>query len=182
MSRVGNQPIPLTDLVEVVIKENLVTVKGPKGQMCQSIINGIKVKKENGNLIVTCDEEGKKKKDISAFHGLYRSLIANMVTGVTSGFSKVLVIEGIGYRADVSGNTLNMSLGYSHPIKYEIPEGLTVEADKKGTVTVNGIDKQKVGQVAAEIKAFRKVEPYKGKGIRYKDEVVRRKVGKAGAK
>jgi len=184
MSRVGKRPIAMPQGVEVFIKESNIIVKGPKGELSESILHGIIVKEEDRNLILSYynEETDKKKENMSAFHGLYRSLIANMVTGVSSGFEKILLIEGIGYKAGVSGNTLNMSLGFSHPINYQIPEGITIEADKKGTLIVRGINKQKVGQVAADIKNYKKVEPYKGKGIRYKDEIVRRKVGKAGAK
>jgi large subunit ribosomal protein L6 len=182
MSRVGKDPIPLTKDVSVTISENEIVVKGPKGELVQMVLPSINVKSENGNLIVSHCGEARKMKKVMALHGLYRSLIANMVKGVTEGFVKILDVEGIGYRANVSENVLNMTLGFSHPIKYSIPDGIFIEVERSGSIIVKGIDKQKVGQVAAEIKGFKSVEPYKGKGIRYRNEVVRRKVGKSGAK
>ncbi|MGA1869075.1 MAG: 50S ribosomal protein L6 [bacterium] len=182
MSRVGKEPIPIEKALEVTIDEKQIVVKGPKGELRQDIVAGIEIKKENGSLVVgyLCGE--RKKHKYMALHGLYRSLIANMVKGVTEGFTKILDIEGIGYRANVSGNVLNMTLGFSHPIEYSIPAGISIEVEKSGSIVVRGSDKQKVGQVAAEIKSFKRVEPYKGKGIRYRNQEVRRKVGKAGAK
>ncbi|MGA1823885.1 MAG: 50S ribosomal protein L6 [bacterium] len=182
MSRVGKEPISLVKGVDVSINAKEIVVKGPKGELKQEIIPGIEIKKDNGNLVVTYSCFDRKKYKIMALHGLYRSLIANMVKGVTEGFTKILDIEGIGYRANVSGSVLNMALGYSHPIEYPIPAGISIEVEKSGSIIIKGYDKQQVGQVAAEIKSYKKVEPYKGKGIRYRNEAVRRKVGKAGAK
>ncbi len=182
MSRVGKEPIPLEKGVEVSINKKEIVVKGPKGELRQAIIAGIEVKKDNGNLLVLYKCIDRKKNKIMALHGLYRSLIANMIKGVTEGFTKILDVEGIGYRSNVSGSILKMTLGFSHPIEYSIPAGISIEVEKSGSIIIKGYDKQRVGQVAAEIKSFKKVEPYKGKGIRYRNEEVRRKVGKAGAK
>ncbi len=177
MSRIGRAPIPIPAGVEINQQGNILTVKGPKGVLTQKIPEGISIELSNGVLSV---KRGGDTKLLRSLHGLMRSLIANMVTGVTEGFTKSLEIVGIGYRANLQGRELQLSLGYSHPIIYPLPEGIEVDVDsKQNRITVKGIDKQKVGQVAAEIRGFRKPDPYKGKGIRYVGEVVRRKAGKA---
>ncbi|WP_291490428.1 50S ribosomal protein L6 [Desulfurella sp.] len=182
MSRIGKKVIELPKNVDLNIEKDKIIIKGPKGVLTQTIKpEFVEVVKEGNTLIVkNINEENKKA---NAFHGLYRSLIANAVYGVTNGFKKELIIEGVGYRASVESKKVKLSLGFSHDIFYPIPDGITVEVDKTGTnLTISGIDKYLVGQVAADIRAFKKVEPYKGKGIRYKDEKVRRKAGKAAGK
>lgn len=175
MSRIGKIPIPVPQGVDVKIDKNEVTVKGPKGQLSLTISPRVSVTRENGALLVVRHGDDKAAK---AFHGTTQRLVRNMVIGVTDGFKKELEISGVGYRAAVEGNKLNLSLGFSHPVVFEIPEGLKIETPKPTTIVVSGHDKQKVGQVAAVIRSFRPPEPYKGKGIRYSDEIVRRKVGK----
>ena len=179
MSRVGRQPIPVPQGVEVIFEGSTVKIKGPKGELIQNIDKRVRVSVDNGIIVVERIDESEKSK---AFHGLMRSLIANMVEGVTDGFSKTLNIVGVGYRAEVNGNVLNLNLGYSHPIAFELPKGISADVEKQVKITVKGIDKQLVGEVAAKIRAFRKPEPYKGKGILYSDEKIRRKIGKAGIK
>jgi len=176
MSRIGKQEISLPQGVEVTVADGKVKVKGPKGTLEQSVVERVSVAVDDG--VVRVSRAGDDRRSRS-FHGLMRALINNMVTGVSQGFSKGLEINGIGYRADVSGKTLNLALGFSHPIAYPIPEGITISVDRE-KVVVQGSDKQKVGAVAADIRAFRPVEPYKGKGIKYSDEYVIRKAGKAG--
>jgi large subunit ribosomal protein L6 len=176
MSRIGKAPIPVPKGVEVRQAGAAVEVKGPRGTLAQTMPAGISFQVEAGMLHVK--REGNAKK-VRSLHGLVRTLIANMVTGVTKGFEKRLEIVGIGYRATLQGRSLQLSLGYSHPVNYAIPEGIEVGVEKQTTITITGIDKQKVGQVAAEIRSFKKPEPYKGKGIRYVGELVRRKAGKA---
>ncbi len=176
MSRIGKKEISLPQGVEVAVAGGLVKVKGPKGSLQQFVVDrvGVEVAGQTVNVTRVADDRRSR-----AFHGLMRSLIANMVTGVTEGFSKTLVVNGIGYKANVAGKTLNLALGYSHPIAYPIPEGISIVVDREN-IKVDGIDKQLVGAVAADIRAFRQVEPYKGKGIKYIDEYVIRKAGKAG--
>jgi large subunit ribosomal protein L6 len=176
MSRIGKAPIPVPKGVEVKQAGSIMEVKGPKGTLSQTIPNGIVLQVEGGVINVKRQED---TKHVRSLHGLLRTLITNMVTGVTEGFNKRLEIVGIGYRANLQGRNLQLSLGYSHPVNYAIPEGIEVVVDKQTAITVTGIDKQKVGQVAAEIRGFKKPEPYKGKGIRYVGEQVRRKAGKA---
>ena len=180
MSRIGNKPIPLPKGVEVKSDGNAITVKGPKGSLVTPIVHGIGVKVENNVVSFTrSDNEGKSR----ATHGLMRALVANNVTGVTEGFKKELDIVGVGYRAEVKGKEVVFQLGYSHPIRFPIPKGIDVAIDaKSGHITVTGIDKQQVGQTAAEIRSLREPDPYKGKGIKYSDEVIRRKAGKAAGK
>ncbi len=178
MSRVGKRPIPITEGVQVKIEGQYVSVKGPKGELHQTIPLEINIERKDNILILA--PKGNQKRSHS-LHGLSRTLIANMIHGVTEGFRKELKIVGIGYRATLSGKVLNLLLGYSHPIKYNIPEQISIEVTKENRIIVQGIDKQKVGQVAAEIRDFRRPEPYKGKGIMYADEHIRTKVGKAGA-
>ncbi len=178
MSRIGKQPIPVPNGVTVTVNpDNTVIVKGPKGELSAKISPRIKVEIAD-QITVTRQSEDKEDRSL---HGLSRTLIANMCEGVTNGFSKKLEIIGVGYRAQVQGNKVTLNLGHSHPIDYALPEGITIEQDKdkKNILTISGIDKQKVGQVAAEIRSFRKPEPYKGKGVRYIDEYVAMKAGKA---
>lgn len=177
MSRVGKKPILLKEGINVQVQNELICVEGPKGKLQQQLNPLVQIKVEDGKVLVTRDGESKKQR---AMHGLFRSLVANMVTGVDKGFQKVLLINGVGYKAQVQGKELVLNLGFSHVVHYPIPEGITIEVDKNVRVTVMGIDKQKVGQVAAEIRSFRKPEPYKGKGIKYENEHIRRKVGKTG--
>lgn len=178
MSRVGKKPIQIPDQVQVTLKEGSLEVKGPKGRLQRVIPPRVKVVQENGQIVVHPETQERSN---SAMHGLARALIANMVQGVTGGFEKVLEIVGVGYRANVEGKTLNLELGYSHPIKYAIPEGIEISVEKNTIVTVRGIDKQLVGDVSADIRGFRPPEPYKGKGVRYRDEYIRRKEGKKNA-
>lgn len=179
MSKIGKLPVTIPAGVTVTVSNGVVTVKGPKGELKQEIGSNVKVEVKDGNVDVT---QVGNSKQANAFHGLYRNLIHNMVTGVTTGFSKKLVITGVGYRAEVQGKTLMLNLGYSNDFFVTIPEGLTVAADANGNVIISGIDKQQVGEFSAQIRKLRMPEPYKGKGIRYDTEVIRRKVGKTGVK
>lgn len=180
MSKLGKLPVALPAGVTVNVTPEMVTVKGPKGELKQNYNSKtVKITVEGAELKVTPIVETKQA---NADHGLYRSLIRNMVVGVTDGFTKVLIINGVGYRAEVQGKLLVMNLGYSNDFIAAIPEGLAVTADANGKLTVTGIDKQQVGEFCAEIRKLRKPEPYKGKGIRYEDEIIRRKVGKTGVK
>ena len=179
MSRIGKMPITVPGGTKVEIKDSVLSAKGPKGQMSQKILAGTDVSLKDGVLTVTRSGDSGTARSM---HGLMRSLISNAVEGVTSGFTKQLDVIGVGYRADVQGKTLNLSLGFSHPVEFPIPEGIEIAVDKQNRITISGCDRQQVGQVAAEIRSLRRPDPYKGKGIRYVDEVVRRKVGKAGAK
>jgi len=180
MSRIGKKPIDLPKGVEVKQDGNAVTVKGPKGSLSTTLIPGISVKVENNVLqFARANEEQKSR----AFHGLVRALVANNVRGVSEGFKRELDIVGVGYRAEVKGKEVVFQLGYSHPVRFPIPQGIDVTVDaKSGHIGVSGIDKQKVGQTAAEIRSLREPDPYKGKGIKYSDEVIRRKAGKAAGK
>ncbi len=179
MSRVGRQPIPVPSGVDVTIDGQQVTVKGPKGTLTHTVAEPIKVTRdEDGMIRVTRSSDEKK---VRALHGLSRTLIANMVTGVTEGYTKTLEIHGVGYRVQAKGpQQLEFSLGYSHPVIVNAPEGITFRVEKPTLFHVDGIDKQKVGEVAANIRKLRKPDPYKGKGVRYLGEAIRRKVGKAG--
>ena len=180
MSRVGRKEIPLPKGVEVKQDGNAVTVKGPKGTLSTELVPGIDVKVENN---VVAFSRGNDEGRTRAFHGLMRALVANNVKGVTEGFKRELDIVGVGYRAEVKGREVVFALGYSHPVRFPIPEGIDIVVDAKtGHITITGIDKQKVGQVAAEIRSLREPDPYKGKGIKYSDEVIRRKAGKAAGK
>jgi len=179
MSRIGKQPVALPQGVTLTIAAGSVQVKGPKGTLTTPLPPGISCKVEASKAQVS--RSGDEKRD-RAYHGLARALLANAVKGVTEGFKRELEIHGIGYRAQVQGKKLEMTLGFSHPIVYAVPDGVTVAVDPKQTrLTVSGTDRQMVGQVAADIRGFRPPEPYKGKGIRYAGEHVRRKVGKTGA-
>ena len=179
MSRIGKMPIAIPAGVTVNVAENnTVTVKGPKGELTRTLPAVLTVKQEDGNIIV---ERPNDEKETKALHGLTRSLLNNMVIGVTEGYSKTLEINGVGYRAAKQGKKLTMSLGYSHPVEMEDPEGITTEV-KDNQIIVSGISKEAVGQYAAVIRDKKRPEPYKGKGIKYIDEVIRRKVGKTGKK
>jgi large subunit ribosomal protein L6 len=178
MSRIGRLPIPVPSGVDVDITDRLVTVKGPKGTLTLTLAEPILIEKgEDGSLHVTRPDDEKRSKER---HGLSRTLVANMVTGVTDGFSKTLEIVGTGYRVQARGSDLEFALGFSHPVNIPAPDGITFEVQAPTRFVVRGIDKQQVGEVAANIRKLRKPEPYKGKGVRYQGEVVRRKVGKAG--
>ena len=176
MSRIGNLPIVLPDKVEVKINGENVEVKGPKGQLKGSFSPRIKIAQEDKQLIFTRSSEDK---DTVALHGLARAMVNNMVVGVTTGFEKTLVVEGIGFKVEIKGNNLILNIGFSHNIVFKIPKAVTIETPNANTIKVSGIDKYIVGQIAAKIRSFRTPEPYKGKGIRYHDEHVRRKAGKA---
>jgi large subunit ribosomal protein L6 len=175
MSRIGRKPVVVPDAVSVEIAPGNIAVKGPKGELRQTLSAEMKVEQEDGTVTVTRPTD---RGEHRALHGLTRSLIANMVEGVTEGFEKRLEIQGVGYRAALKGKKLELALGYSHPVAIDAPEGIDFEVPQPTEVIVKGIDKQLVGQVAADIRKRRPPEPYKGKGIRYKDEQVLRKVGK----
>lgn len=180
MSRIGIKPITIPAGVEVAVdNDNVVTVKGPKGELVKQMPKGMEIKVESGVVTVSRPNDLKKMKSL---HGLTRTLVSNMVIGVTEGFQKKLEINGVGYRAQKKGKTLVLTLGYSNPVEMDDPEGLEVEVQDQNVLIVKGMDKQKVGQLAAEIRAKRPPEPYKGKGIKYADEVIKRKVGKTGKK
>ena len=180
MSRIGRLPIQIPAGVTVTIADdNTVTVKGPKGELSQKVNKDIKVEQVGAEVIVSRPSDSKPHRSM---HGLYRSLINNMVVGVTKGFEKVLLIEGVGYRASVEGGKLNLAMGYSHPVLIDAPANITFETPAPTRIVIKGIDKQAVGAIAADIRAMRKPEPYHGKGIRYENEVIRRKEGKAGKK
>lgn len=176
LSRIGKLPIEIPSGVTITVDSGDVTVVGPKGTLTQFITPAVDVKVEDGTLTVHPKDESKEAR---SQHGLMRALINNMVTGVTKGFEKKLEVNGVGFRVATSNNELEMALGFSHPVKYKAPEGISITNDKM-VITVSGIDKQKVGQIAAEIRALKKPEPYKGKGIKYADEVILRKAGKTG--
>ena len=180
MSRIGRMPVAIPAGVTVTIAENkLVTVKGPKGTLERELPVEMNIKEEDGHIVVTRPNDLKKMKSL---HGLTRTLINNMIHGVTEGYEKVLEVNGVGYRAAKQGKKLVLSLGYSHPVEMEDPEGIETVLEGQNKITVKGISKEKVGQYAAEIRDKRRPEPYKGKGIKYADEVIRRKVGKTGKK
>ena len=180
MSRIGRLPIDIPAGVEVKIEEgNKVTVKGPKGTLEKCLPTEMTIKQEDNQIVVTRPNDLKKMKSL---HGLTRSLIANMITGVSEGYEKKLEINGVGYRAQKKGKEITFNLGFSHPVAMTDPEGIETVMEGQNIIIVKGIDKEKVGQYAAEIRELRKPEPYKGKGIKYADEVIRRKVGKTGKK
>ena len=180
MSRIGRLPVAIPAGVEVSVAEgNVVTVKGPKGTLERALPTEMEIKVEGEEVIVTRPSDLKKMK---ALHGLTRTLINNMVVGVTTGYEKKLEVNGVGYKAAKAGKKLTLSLGYSHPVEMEDPEGIETVLEGQNIIIVKGIDKEKVGQFAAEIRDKRRPEPYKGKGIKYADEVIRRKVGKTGKK
>jgi len=179
MSRIGKKPIPIPKGVTVKVGPGAIEVKGPKGQMRQALPPGIVVAQDNGALVASLEREDA---ELRKFHGLARSLVANAVTGVTEGFKKELDIVGVGYRAELRGKQVHFALGYSHPVVFDIPSGIDIAIDKQTHVTVTGVDRQLVGQVAANIRRMRKPDPYKQKGVRYTGEVLKKKVGKTGAK
>ena len=179
MSRIGKKPISLPAGVDIMLENNVITVKGPKGSLDFQIPGDIKVIKEENTLLIERNSDAKKDR---ALHGLTRALIANMVEGVTKGFEKKLELVGVGYRAQMQGKKLVINIGYSHPVEIEPPEGVEFEVPAVTKITVKGIDKQLVGNTAAHIRAVRKPEPYKGKGIKYENETIRRKAGKAGSR
>lgn len=179
MSRIGNKPIPIPEQVNVSFEERLVVVEGPKGKLEWTLPQTITATREDAELVLKREEESRKSK---ALHGTARSLIANMVQGVSAGFVRELEIQGVGFRAAVKGSELDLSLGFSHPILHRIPEGLTVTVNDNTKIRVEGIDKQVVGQFSAEVRNYYPPEPYKGKGVRYVGEYVRRKAGKSVAK
>jgi len=178
MSRIGNSPVSVPSGVELKLADGRMHVKGPKGVLERPVPAGIAIDFADGTATLKRLDDSKPAKSM---HGLARALLANMVTGVTDGFKRVLEIQGVGYRADTSGKKLNLTLGFSHPVAMDIPDGLKVSVENNTLVTIEGIDKELVGQFAADVRAYRPPEPYKGKGIRYQGEHVRRKVGKAGA-
>jgi large subunit ribosomal protein L6 len=177
MSRIGKMPVAIPAGVKVTVAGGLVNVEGPKGKLVQAYRPEVTIEVKADEVLVTPVDSSKAA---NSYHGLYRQLINNMVIGVSKGFSKTLVINGVGYRAEVSGKILTLNLGYSTIIEFVIPEGITVVCETPAKVTVSGIDKQQVGEIAAQIRSLRAPEPYKGKGIKYTDEVIRRKVGKSG--
>jgi large subunit ribosomal protein L6 len=179
MSRIGRMPIPVPSGTKVEVRDGLFVAEGPRGRVEQTLFEGFPVEvKDNVVEITRPGDSGPER----SRHGLLRALLANAVQGVSAGFTKQLDIVGVGYRAEVKGNQVQFALGYSHPVLFDIPEGIKIEIDKANRVTVTGADRQKVGQVAAEIRGLRRPDPYKGKGIKYTTEVLRRKVGKAGGK
>ncbi|MFN8009312.1 MAG: 50S ribosomal protein L6 [Terriglobia bacterium] len=179
MSRIGNKVIPVPSTVKVQISGNLVEVQGPKGKLANAVPEGIRFEFTEGKLVAHRSAETKQQK---ALHGLARSLVANAVKGVTDGFQKELEIVGIGFRAESRGKSIVFNLGFSHPIDFQVPTGISIAVEKQTRLTISGIDKQKVGQTAATIRSLRKPDPYKNKGIRYVGEVLKKKVGKTGAK
>ncbi len=179
MSRIGKKPIEIPGNVKIDIKDNEISVTGPKGTLKMNLTGDVKVNLEGTELTFTRDNEQKKNK---ALHGLYRALVMNMIIGVTDGYSKKLELVGVGYKADLKGNLLVMALGYSHPIIFSAPSEIKIEVPIPTNIIISGIDKQLVGAVASKIRSFREPEPYKGKGIKYDTEKVRRKAGKTAAK
>jgi large subunit ribosomal protein L6 len=177
MSRLGRKPIALPKGVNISVGADAVSVKGPKGELKRSVPEGVKIKQEGASLSVTRDSDSR---DHRARHGLMRALLANMVKGVTDGFERKLEINGVGYRAEVAGQKLTMALGYSHPVVYELPKGIGAKVDKN-LVILTGSDRELLGETAAKVRSFRPPEPYKGKGVKYLEEHIRRKVGKTGA-
>jgi len=180
MSRIGKRPVPIAQGVQVKMENDVLVVKGPKGELKRRIHPLVKLSIDEDKITVSV-ENTRKKKDAGALQGLFRVLVDNMVIGVTKGFEKRLEIVGVGYRAEVSGDTVIFNLGYSHPINFKLPKGIEAKVDRN-KITLRGIDKEVLGQTAANIRALRSPEPFKGKGIKYEDEIIRRKAGKAGAK
>jgi len=178
MSRIGKKPISIPKGVKVDIKDNTITISGPKGTLSRSINTGVHVRTENEHIILSIDDS---TKELNSFHGLFRALIANMITGVSKGFERVLEIVGVGYRAELSGRSVTFNLGFSHPVVYELPKGIEANIDKT-KITLTGIDRELLGSTVAKIRGFRRPEPYKGKGIRNAGEVIKLKAGKTGTK
>ena len=179
MSRIGRLPVKIPKGVKVTVKEGQVLLESPKGKVTQDYTPEVAVKVEGDSVFVTRADDSRKAKSL---HGLYRNLLKNSLIGLSDGFARTLVITGVGYKAEVKGKALVLNLGYSTPIEYPIPQGIAMEVDAATKITVKGADRQQVGQIASEIRSFRPVEPYKGKGIKYENEYVRRKVGKSGIK
>jgi large subunit ribosomal protein L6 len=177
MSRIGRLPIPIPSGVDVTIDGSNITVKGPKGELKHTVVEPITVERNEGELLVQRPDD---ERDSRARHGLTRSLVANMITGVTEGYTKSLEIVGTGYRVQARGSDLEFALGFSHPVPVKAPEGITFAVQSPTRLSVSGIDKQQVGEIAAKIRKLRKPDPYKGKGVRYAGETIRRKAGKAG--
>ncbi len=177
MSRIGKQPIPVPKGVEVAVKGQHVSVKGPKGSLERTVSDRVTISVEDDQIVVVRADDARESR---AQHGLFRALIANMVTGVSEGYQKELSVVGVGYRAAMKGKTLELQVGFSHSVQMETPDGITIDVPEPTKISVSGIDKELVGQVAADIRGVRPPEPYKGKGIRYVNEHVRRKAGKAG--
>lgn len=175
MSRIGKRPVALPDGVSAEIQGSELSVKGPKGTLSMSMSDDIDYKIEDGEILVNPANDTKRAR---SYWGMHRTLVSNLVEGVTEGFTKVLEINGVGYRAQMQGKTLKLQLGYSHDVDYDVPEGITINTPDQTTIEISGIDKQQVGQVAAEIRKWRKPEPYKGKGIKYRGEYIFRKEGK----
>ena len=178
MSRIGKKPIEIPKTVNIDLKGDLLTAKGPKGQLERKIHPKVTIQIDEGRLQVIVKDDTKES---ASLHGLHRALIANMVTGVSKGFERALEIVGVGYRAELSGRVVTLHLGYSHPINYELPENVDATIDRT-KILLTGIDKEILGRAAAKMRSFRKPEPYKGKGIKYANEIIRRKAGKTGAK
>lgn len=179
MSRVGKKPIPIPNKVKVVLTDERVVVQGPKGELSRNVPPQLSIKVEGNQITIHPREDNKK---VKALFGLFRTLLANMVKGVAEGFERVLEIQGVGYRAEVQGSQLVLNLGYSHPVSFPLPGGISAQVDKQTRLVLRGIDRDLLGLTAARIRRFRPPEPYKGKGIRYQGEMIRRKVGKTGAK
>jgi large subunit ribosomal protein L6 len=180
MSRIGKQPIPIPQGVKIQVDGLTVRAEGPKGKLTQPVPSGLTPRVADGTIVI---DRASDERHVRALHGLARALVANMVTGVKDGFERKLDIVGIGYRAQMQGKNIQLALGYSHPIIFPLPDGVTAEIDKQVAITLRGADKAVLGQTAAKLRALRKPDPYKGKGIKYANEVIRRKVGKkAGAK
>ena len=179
MSRIGKKPIPIPKGVTVKVAADAVEVQGPKGKLRQAVPPGISFAQDDGSLVAKPQRDDA---ELKKFHGLARSLVANAVTGVTEGFKKELDIVGVGYRAELKGKQVHFALGYSHPVIFDIPNGIDITVDKQTHITVTGVDRQLVGQVAANIRRLRKPDPYKQKGVRYTGEVLKKKAGKTGAK
>ncbi len=179
MSRIGNNPIPLPKGVTVNIDGSKVSVKGPKGSLVRDLTQGITCDQVDDTIVMSTPDESKRS---MAMKGLFRSLVNNMVIGVDKGFQKKLLVEGVGYKVQVAGSKVTLNVGYSNPVEFQLPEGVAAASENPGTLTLESIDKELLGQTAARIRQVRKPEPYKGKGIRYEDEHIVRKVGKSGAK
>jgi large subunit ribosomal protein L6 len=179
MSRVGKKPIPIPNAVKVVLTSEGVTVKGPKGELNRSVPPQLSIKVEGDQVIIQPQEDNQK---VKALFGLFRTLVANMVKGVAEGFERVLEIQGVGYRAEIQGSQLILNLGYSHPVPFQLPKGISAQVERQTRVILRGIDRDLLGLTAARIRRFRPPEPYKGKGIKYQEEKIRRKVGKTGSK
>ncbi len=179
MSRIGRLPVKIPKGVKVSVQDGRVLLESPRGKFTQEYSKEVSVKVEGDSVVVSRADDSRTAKSL---HGLYRNLIKNCLVGLSDGFSRTLVIAGVGYKAELKGKSLVLTLGYSTPIEYPVPDGITMEVDANTKITVKGADRQRVGQIASEIRSFRPVEPYKGKGIKYENEYVRRKVGKTGIK